>query len=219
MNETSACVTTVVFMYWLKNHFVPRKESGNVLDFAAENDIIQLFFRSDTTHYLHPLFRSLFKPLTTFWQQAMNSWIRSNPSLKITRLQFGRLLTVAWNQAATAGNGSAGFSACGIYPYDPQQVPHHVFAISDRAVGDSNSIAAVEGAVIAKKPGTSFNIPATDQASVATSNTNSAATRNTFFEDINPVPLVKRPKPTVRRKQRAQVLSSAELRMAMLRKK
>lgn len=127
-------------------------------------------------------------------------------------------MTVAWNQAATAGNGSAGFSACRIYPYDPQQVPHHVFAISDRTVDDSNSITAVDGAVNAKEPGTSFNIPATDQASVATLNTNSAATRNTSFEDISPVPLVKRPKPAGRKKQRAQVLPSAELRMAMLRK-
>jgi hypothetical protein len=127
-------------------------------------------------------------------------------------------LTVAWNQAATAGNGSAGFSACGIYPYDPQQGPHHVFAISGRAVEESNSIAAVEGAVNAKEPETSFIVPATDQASVVTSNTNSAATRNTSFEDVSAVPLVKRPKPTGCKKQRAQLLPSAELRMAMLRK-
>lgn len=172
-----------------------------------------MYLPSDTTHYLQPLFRPFFKPLTIFWQQAVNNWIHSNPGRKITRLQFGRLLTVAWNQAPTAGNGSAGSSACGIYPYYPQQVPHHVFAISDCAVDESNSIAAVEEAVNAKELGRSFNIPVTDQASVATSNTNSAATRNTSFEDICPVPLVKRPNPTGRKKQRAQVLPSAELRM------
>jgi hypothetical protein len=72
--------------------------------------------------------------------------------------------------------------------------------------------------VNAKEPGTSFNIPVTDQASVATSNTKSAATRNACFEYISPVPLVKRPKPTGRKEQRAKVLPSAELRMAMLRK-
>jgi len=84
--------------------------------------------------------------------------------------------------------------------------PHNVFAISDRAVDESNSIATV-GAVNAKEPGASFNIPATDQAYVATTNTNSAATRNTFFEDISPVPLVKRPKPTGRKMHRAQVMN------------
>ena len=126
-------------------------------------------------------------------------------------------MTLAWDQAATVGNGCAGFSACGIYPYDPQ-VPHHVFAISYRAVDESSSIAAVEGAVNAKEPRTSFNVPAADEASVPTPNTNSAATRNTSSEGISPVPLVKRPKPTGCNKQRAQVLPSAELRMAMLRK-
>jgi hypothetical protein len=84
--------------------------------------------------------------------------------------------------------------------------------------GRKHSIAAVEGTVNAKERGKSFNVPATDQASVATSNINSAATRNTSFEDISPVPLVKRSKPTGRKNQRAWVLPSAELRMAILRK-
>ena len=122
-------------MDWLKNQFVPRRESGNVLDFAVENDIIHLCLPSDTTRYLQPLFRSFFKPLTTFWQQAVNNWIHSNRSRKITRLQFGGLLTAAWNQAAAVGNDSAGFSACGIYSYDPPKIPHHAFAISDRCCG------------------------------------------------------------------------------------
>lgn len=112
MNESFACVATVVLMYWLKNNFVPRREPANVLDFAAENDTIQLCLLSDTTHYLRPLFWSFFKPLTTFWQQAVNNWLQRNPSRKITRLHFGGLLTVAWNQAETVGNDSAGFSAC-----------------------------------------------------------------------------------------------------------
>jgi hypothetical protein len=61
-------------------------------------------------------------------------------------------------------------------------------------VDENNLNAAVEGAVNAKEPGTSCNIPTTDQASTATSNTNPATTRNTSFEDISAVPLVKRPK-------------------------
>jgi hypothetical protein len=96
---------------------------------------------------LQPLDRSFFKPLKTFWQQTINNWIHSNPGWKATRLQFGKLLTAAWNQAATIGNGSTGFSACGIYPCDPQKIPDHAFAISDGAVDESNSTAAVEEAV------------------------------------------------------------------------
>jgi hypothetical protein len=78
------------------------------------------------------------------WQQALNNWIHSNSGRKITRLQFGKLLSTAWNQAATVGNGSAGFSACGIYPYDPQEIPGHASAITDRAA-DGKDANATEG--------------------------------------------------------------------------
>ena len=91
------------------------------------------------------------KPLNTFWQQPKNNWIHSNPGRKATRLQFGKLLIAAWNQAAIVGNGTAGFSACGIYPCDPQEIPNHAFAISDGAVDESNSTAAVEEAVNIKE--------------------------------------------------------------------
>jgi hypothetical protein len=147
--------------------------------------------------------------LKTFWQQAVNNWIHNNPGQKITRLQFGKL-TAAWNQAATVGNGSAGFSACGIYPQDPQKIPGHAFAITDGAVDESNSTAAVEGAVNIKEQEISFNILSTDQVSVASTSTSSAASRHTSFEDISLVPLVKRPKPTSRKKTEGPSINMSE---------
>jgi len=82
MTETSAYVTTVMFMDWLRSHFVSREESGsvlpkldghtshclevNVLDFATENDVILLCLPSHTTHHLRPLDRFFLEPLKTF---------------------------------------------------------------------------------------------------------------------------------------------------------
>jgi hypothetical protein len=73
MKETSAYVTTVVFMGWLRSHFTSRKESGSVLlkldghwshcseinvpDFATENDVILLCLPGHTTHHFQPLDR------------------------------------------------------------------------------------------------------------------------------------------------------------------
>jgi hypothetical protein len=135
MNETSAYVTAVLFMDSLKNYFVPRKESGNVLlmldgqrsqrsevnvlVIASENDIILLCLPRHTTHYLHTIHWSFFQALKTFWQETVNNWIYSNTVRKTKRIQFGTLLTAVWNHPATVGNGSAGFSACGVYHYDP----------------------------------------------------------------------------------------------------
>jgi hypothetical protein len=83
MNETSAYVNTAIFLGWLKNNFIPRKEPGkvllilgghrshcsdvNILDFAAENDVIILCLPSHTMHYLQPLDRFFLKPLKTLW--------------------------------------------------------------------------------------------------------------------------------------------------------
>ena len=142
MNESSAYVNTD-FKNWLENHFVLRKDPGKVLlildghsshcldvtvlDFAEKNSVSLLCLPSHTTQYLQPLDRSFFKPLKTFWQHALNNWMHSNPVRKITPLLFGSLLSSSWNRAETVGNGIAGFSACGIYPYNPQKIPEHAF--------------------------------------------------------------------------------------------
>jgi hypothetical protein len=110
MNETCAFVTTVVFMYWMKNHFVPRKESGNVLDCAAENGIIQLSSRRHNMLFSAPN-PAFLQAIDILAVSRENLDTHSNPCRKITRLQFGRLFTAAWNQAGTVRNGSAGFSA------------------------------------------------------------------------------------------------------------
>jgi len=66
VNETSGYVTTVVFMDWLKNLYIPRKEvllmfeghrlhssDINVLDFDAENDATLSL--PDTQRIMHSL--------------------------------------------------------------------------------------------------------------------------------------------------------------------
>lgn len=108
MGETSAYVNTQLFLRWLKNHFVPRKESGpvvlildghsshcsdvSVLDYAAQNDIILLCLPSHTIQYLQPLDRSFFKPLKSSWQRAVTNWVHSNPGKRLSRYDFGSLL-------------------------------------------------------------------------------------------------------------------------------
>ncbi|KAK9721772.1 DDE superfamily endonuclease [Popillia japonica] len=128
-------------------HFLPRKENGkvllildghsshcsdsNVLDFAVENGIILLCLPLHTTHYLQPLDQSLFKPLKTNWQKTITNWISSHIGRKVTRYQFRSLFCSTWNLAAIVRNGTSGFRACGVFPYDPQKMPEHAFKISN----------------------------------------------------------------------------------------
>lgn len=146
IGQKSLYVNCQLFLAWLKSHFVPRKQDGkvllildghtlhcsdvSVLDFATENKIILLCLPSHITHYLQPLDRSFFKPLKTYWQGAVTYWITSHPGRRLTRYQFGGLLSNAWSLAATVSNGTSGFKVCGIFPYDPAQIPEHAFRIA-----------------------------------------------------------------------------------------
>ncbi|KAK9738349.1 hypothetical protein QE152_g9999 [Popillia japonica] len=62
-----------------------------------------------------------------------------NKNRTITRLQVGSLIGLAWGKAATVGNATSGFKACGIFPLNPNAIPGHFFAISDSIeVGSPN---------------------------------------------------------------------------------
>jgi hypothetical protein len=107
-SKKSAYVTSEAFITWLKNHLFPRKPSGKVLivlngksshingidilDFANENDIVLLCLPSHSTHNLQPLNKSFFKSLKHNFHEACQTWMMR----KITRLQFGQLLSKAW---------------------------------------------------------------------------------------------------------------------------
>ncbi|GFR08759.1 HTH CENPB-type domain-containing protein [Trichonephila clavata] len=83
MNEKSAYLKLVVFIKFLMNHFIPRKEPGKVLlildshashcsdvtvlDLAAENAVTLFCLPSLFTPYLQSLDCSFFKPLKTYW--------------------------------------------------------------------------------------------------------------------------------------------------------
>ncbi|GFR19356.1 jerky protein homolog-like [Trichonephila clavata] len=125
MNETTAYINSDVFMKFLKNHFILRKEPGKVLlildshaslcsdmgvlDLAAENDVILFYLPSHITQYLQSFGRSFFKLLKTYWRQALSSLIHNKSNRKVSRLQFGSLLNAAWSKVATVGNATSGF--------------------------------------------------------------------------------------------------------------
>lgn len=143
MNEKSAYINTDIFIDWLKTHFVPRKPTGKIillldghschcnsvemLEYAEENEIILFCLPSHTTQFLQPLDRSFFKSLKSHFYDSCNSFVKMNPTKKINRLTFGKLLTDAWLKSATVQNGVSGFKACGIYPFNPNAIPDYAY--------------------------------------------------------------------------------------------
>ncbi|XP_060806689.1 uncharacterized protein LOC132903177 [Amyelois transitella] len=143
MSQKSAYINTNIFFEWLKTHFLPRKPPGKVLlildghtshcnsvemlEFATDNDICLFTFPSHTTHYLQTLDRSVFKSLKAFYYEACRIWLKRNPWRRLTRLQFGELLSTAWSKAATYDNAVNGFKATGVYPFDRNAIPDYAF--------------------------------------------------------------------------------------------
>lgn len=213
MGEKSAYVTSDIFFQWLREFFVARKRAGKallivdghsshcsnveLLDFAVANDVILFCLPSHSTHWLQPLDRSFFKPLKTYWSQTCQNWVHNNPGRKLGRLQFAPLLNIAWCKAATIQNGTSGFRTCGIFPFNPEQIPDYAFVLGD----------------VAQVPEDLHPEDNLNEEQIENDNfpNNDRENRNPF-EQILPVPRIE-PGPSNNRghrKQHAEVLTSPE---------
>lgn len=70
--------------------------SVETLQLWEENNVQILRLPSHMTHYLQPLDRTFFKAFRCYHYSAYNSYLKINPSRKISRLIFGQLLLKSW---------------------------------------------------------------------------------------------------------------------------
>ena len=69
-----------------------------------------------TTRKSQPLDKTFFKPLQTYYDQAVEKWLRVNVGRAVTPYQVCRLFNEAYCKAATMTTAINGFSSCGIWP-------------------------------------------------------------------------------------------------------
>lgn len=132
----------VLFLQHLSKHAKPSKEDPILLlvdnhlshtslpaiIFCRENGIIMLGFPAHTTHRLQPLDVAFFGPLKTFYSQQCDNYMITHPGQGITDKVVGELFGIAYGKAATVGNATKGFQACGIEPFNPQVFNEEDFA-------------------------------------------------------------------------------------------
>ncbi|KAB0801102.1 hypothetical protein PPYR_05456 [Photinus pyralis] len=134
-----------VFLKWMK-HFIkfakPTAEKKvlllldghsshknlDVLLLAKESGVVMFCFPPHCTHRVQPLDVSFYGPLTTFYNQELNNWLRNHPGRTVTHFQVTNIFNEAYVKAATAKNAQNGYSATGIFPYNPDIFPDHMFA-------------------------------------------------------------------------------------------
>lgn len=83
---------------------------------ARENGIILLQLPGHTTHRLQPLDVSFFKPMESYFTQALETWLRTNPGSALSQYNMTNLLNDAYSRAANIQTISNGFRATGIWP-------------------------------------------------------------------------------------------------------
>lgn len=151
----SGYINTELFIKWLQ-HFIetvkptPNKKVLLLLDghtthsknlkainLARENGVIMLQLPGHTTHRLQPLDVAIFGPMETYYGQAIQQWLRSNPGKKVSQFEVAKLLNTAYSKAASIENAAQGFKATGCW-----EVNRHVFKESDFVA--SNNLNSIE---------------------------------------------------------------------------
>jgi DDE superfamily endonuclease/helix-turn-helix, Psq domain len=102
-----------------------------VIDLARLNGVTLLVLPPHCSHRLQPLDVSFMKPLSTFYNQECEKWLRSHPGRVITMFQIGAVFGSAYIRAATPEVAISGFRATGIFPLN-----RDVFSDSDFAPSD-----------------------------------------------------------------------------------
>lgn len=130
----SGYINSELFTKWLK-HFIDtvkptmdkkvlllldghttHSKNLDALLLAREHGVILLQLPGHTTHRLQPLDVTFFKPMETYYTQAMEKWLRTNPGMKVTMFQVSGLLAEAYERAACIQTAVNGFKATGIWP-------------------------------------------------------------------------------------------------------
>lgn len=142
-------INSELFVQWMK-HFidiVKPSQDKNVLllldghtthsrnlesiKLARENYIVLLQLPGHTTHRLQPLDVSIFGPMSKYYIQAVETWLRSNPGKAVSQYEVTELFNKAYMRAATVGNAVSGFKTTGIWPVNRNVFEDHDFLPSE----------------------------------------------------------------------------------------
>lgn len=92
--------------------------SVNTINFARENGVTLFTFPPHYTHKLQPLDVRIFSPFKSYYDNAINSWMISNPGVPVTIYHIAGFVREALSKAATSLNIIASFEKPGIFPFN-----------------------------------------------------------------------------------------------------
>lgn len=92
--------------------------SPEVLDKASDAGIVMVTYPPHTSHKLQPLDLSVFGPLKTYYNQAVEAWLLNNKGNTFDIYSVAEALGTAYPRAFTPSNVMSGFRKSGIFPFN-----------------------------------------------------------------------------------------------------
>lgn len=92
--------------------------SCEALDYGKDHGITVLSFPPHCTHKLQPLDRSVFGPIKSYINTAIDDWIVRNPGKRFSIYDVPEVVKIALPLGASEANIKAGFKCTGIHPFN-----------------------------------------------------------------------------------------------------
>lgn len=156
--ENTNCSTDRPILLILDNH--EAHISFRAVDFAKRNGIVLVTIPPHTSHRLQPLDKTVYGPFKSYYNRALDGWMRSHPGKTASIYNIAGCVNEAFMSAMTPRNITSGFRSTGIYPYNQDIFPDSEFEpsmVSDRP----NPAAADDPPTHADAPPTTADDPPT----------------------------------------------------------
>ena len=106
-------------------------KSLELIDLARKNSVTIICFPPHCTHRLQPLDVAFMAPLSAYYEQEVRKWLIAHPGRSVTIYQVGKLFRAAFSRAASVQTAIHGFEKTGIFPFNRDVFPEHLYAPSD----------------------------------------------------------------------------------------
>ena len=90
-----------------------------------------------TSHWAQPLDKNPFSAFKEHFNKQMRKFLRQSGGRPLEKDEYNALFNVSWVKAITAQNIQAGFKRTGIWPPDPNVIPHELFAVARKSESKS----------------------------------------------------------------------------------
>ena len=105
-------------------------ETIDIVDAARKENALLLCLPPHTTHFVCPLDRTVFGPLSKEYNKACSNFVSAIPVNTGDKKTWPKLFTSAFDQSVNPANIISGFRSCGILPLNPLAVHSEAFTPS-----------------------------------------------------------------------------------------